>query len=143
MLLARLGCPVLAIERVPPLAALVADASAKANLPGELQVQCADATHVLPKMADGDRPAVVYLDPMFAQAGRAQVKKEMQVCRMLADSSEATDGLLRAALAAARERLVIKRHPNHPELLENPSFTVTGERVRFDVYLNLEERLPG
>lgn len=143
MILARLGCPVLAIERIPPLAALVADAAARAMLSGTLQVRCADSNHVLSNMADEDRPAAVYLDPMFAQAGRAQVKKEMQVCRLLADDSQASDPLLHAALAAARERVVIKRHPKHPHLLKDPSFTVTGERVRFDVYLNLEERLSG
>ncbi|MEC7584356.1 MAG: class I SAM-dependent methyltransferase [Planctomycetota bacterium] len=143
MLLAQLGCPVLAIEHIPPLAALVADASARASLPGALRVQCADAVQVLSQMTEEERPAVVYLDPMFAQPGRAQVKKEMQVCRMLAEDSKASDSLLRAALTAARERVVIKRHPQHPELLDNPSFTVTGERVRFDVYLNGEERHSG
>ena len=78
---------------------------------------------------------MVYLDPMFAERGRAQVKKEMQICRMLAGPVADPAALFGAAAAVATERVVVKRHPHHEPLAVEPSFTVTGGRVRFDVYL--------
>jgi 16S rRNA (guanine1516-N2)-methyltransferase len=139
LLLARLGCRVTACERVPALAMMLDDAAARAGLGPLLQVVGADATVAL-----GDGPAqafdVVYLDPMFPEPGRAQVKKEMQVCRLLAGPPEDMALLLHRAFAAARERVVIKRHPHEQPLTGTPSFTVAGERVRFDVHLRAVRR---
>ena len=97
----------------------------------------AEATAWLEAQADsGARPAVVYLDPMFAEAGKAQVKKEMQACRALAGAPADAPALLAAARAAAGERVVVKRHPQHRPLADDVSFEVRGDRVRFDVYLS-------
>ena len=78
---------------------------------------------------------VVLLDPMFPTQGRAQVKKEMQVCRLLAGQPGSQDVLVHRAFVAARERVVVKRHPHEQPLAGAPSFSIDGERVRFDVYL--------
>jgi len=142
LILAQLGCRVLALERVPALAALIADAAERTELPGEIRVRCADAVTALPALADQDLPDVVYLDPMFSRTGRAQVKKEMQVCRMLAGDPDSPLPLLHTALRSARDRVIVKRHPHLPPLLDAPSLTVSGQRVRFDVYLNPAQRLP-
>jgi 16S rRNA (guanine1516-N2)-methyltransferase len=83
----------------------------------------------------GERPEVVYLDPMFQGPGRAQVKQEMQVLRALCGPPEDAGALFAAARAAASERVVVKRHPDDPPLGGPPSFTVAASRVRFDVYL--------
>lgn len=135
LLLAQLGCPVIAIERIPVLALLLADAARRAGLQERLDVRRADAVDVLAATAADDRPDVVFLDPMFAVAGKAQVKKEMQACRALAGPPRDTDVLFARAFAAARQRIVVKRHPHDLPLRAAPSFTVEGERVRFDVYL--------
>jgi 16S rRNA (guanine1516-N2)-methyltransferase len=63
------------------------------------------------------------------------VKKDMQICRLLAGPAEAPEPLLAAARAAARERVVVKRHHGAAELAPGVSFAVPGEKIRFDVYL--------
>jgi 16S rRNA (guanine1516-N2)-methyltransferase len=135
LLLARLGCRVLACERNPALCALVDDVAERCGLADRLTVRCADAVEVLQQMAEGDRPDVVYLDPMFEFTSQSQVKKEMQVLRLLADEPADTSRLLHAAFATATERVVVKRHPHLEPLRGQPAHTVDGERVRFDVYL--------
>jgi 16S rRNA (guanine1516-N2)-methyltransferase len=135
LLLARLGCTVTACERVPLFAAMLADAARRAGLEARLDVRCGEAETELARLGSESRPDVVCLDPMFPAAERAQVKKEMQVCRMLAGAAGDEAGLLRTAMAAARERVVVKRHPRDPPLGGLPSFSVAGRSVRFDVYL--------
>jgi len=135
MVLAQLGCRVIAVEQLPALAMLAAEAIGHANFGGRLEVVCADAIDYLRALPIAAAPAVVYLDPMFAAAGRAQVKKEMQICRALAGAPEDAEALFAAARAVARERVVVKRHRDLPPLGEDVSFTVESERIRFDVYL--------
>jgi 16S rRNA (guanine1516-N2)-methyltransferase len=141
MVLAKLGCIVTAVERVPALALLAADAVRRARPEdgfGErLVVTCGDALALLRSLREADRPDAVYLDPMFATTGSAMPKKEMQACRALArapDEREVAE-LFAAAREAARERVVVKRHPDHAPLAPDPDFTAGGARVRFDVYL--------
>ena len=67
---------------------------------------------------------------MFSEQGKAQVKKEMQACRALAGPAENAHQLLAAARAAARDRVVVKRHPHHSPLAEDASFEVHGDRFR-------------
>lgn len=131
MVLASLGCHVTAIERVPAFALLLHAATAGGSA---FAVICADATTWLQDCAEHDRPDVVYLDPMFSEPGRAQVKKEMQACRALA-SAEGAPALFAAAVAVARDRVVVKRHPDAEPLATPPSFTVGSNRIRFDIYL--------
>lgn len=131
MVLASLGCAVTAIERIPALCMLLHLAAEETELP--IEVVRADATSWLERQPDA--PDVVYLDPMFTEQGRAQVKKEMQACRALAGPAEEPSRLLAAARAAARDRVVVKRHPHHAPLADDASFEVGGDRVRFDVYL--------
>ena len=134
MVLSALGCAVTAIERVPALCFLlqVAVKESAANI----DVVHGDAVEWLRAHAEGADPAaVVYLDPMFSDPKKAQVKKEMQACRALAGPPTDTSALLAAARAAARDRVVVKRHPQHPPLADDVSFEVRGDRVRFDVYL--------
>lgn len=132
LVLATLGCDVIALERIPALAFLLRCAADDCgDLP--LQVVCADAQAWL--AAPPRRPTVVYLDPMFEEQGKAQVKKEMQACRALAGGGDDPAALLAAARAVAAERVVVKRHPQLPPLADGVAHSVHGERVRFDVYL--------
>ena len=133
MVLAQLGCLVTAVERVPALAFLVHDAIAATALATRLTVVSARAEDWL--QTTTDRPEVIYLDPMFATPGRAQVKKDMQLCRLLAGPPDDPLPLFELARARASERVVVKRHHGGPPLGGEPDFAVAGERVRFDVYL--------
>ena len=135
MVLAKLGCQVTAIERVPALAMLAAAAIDGSELGTRLSVQTGDAETWLAGLSPEQAPEVVYLDPMFAESGKAQVKKDMQVCRALAGPPDDTAPLFALAKQVARERVVVKRHPDLPPLGPGVSFAVEGERVRFDVYL--------
>lgn len=134
MLLAHLGCHVIACERIPALAFLLADAAERAPFADRIEIRHADAADVLDALGTASVD-VVLLDPMFPTQGRAQVKKEMQVCRLLAGPPGSQDVLVHRAFAAARERVVVKRHPHEQPLAGPPSLTIDGERVRFDVYL--------
>jgi 16S rRNA (guanine1516-N2)-methyltransferase len=136
MVLARLGCEVTAIERVPALAMLLADAIRTTPFGARLQVANADARLLLAALPGTGRPDVVYLDPMFPAHGKAQVKKDLQILRALvADDPAATAELFAIARRVARHRVVVKRHPDHAPLGAAPAFTVASERIRFDVYL--------
>jgi len=135
MTLAQLGCRVVAFERVPAFACLVASAIAGTWLARNLTVHGGDAVAALRALSPAERPDVVLLDPMFETHGAAQVKKEAQACRALAGPPDDPAGLFAAALAAARERVVVKRDADAAPLAPGPSFAVAGERVRFDVYL--------
>jgi len=133
--LAHLGCPVIAIERVPALAFLLQLAAAE-SAGIELSVVTGDAVAWLRGRDQGERPDVVYLDPMFGEHGKAQVKKEMQACRALAPADACDEReLLRAAREAALDRVVVKRAPGLAPIADDVSHAVPGERVRFDVYL--------
>ena len=134
MVLAALGCTVTAIERLPALALLLHLAIADSALAEHLTVVLADAADWLRNPGTAP-PQVVYLDPMFATAGKAQVKKDMQVCRLLAGAPDDPAALLVAARAAATLRVVVKRHHGEAAIAPDVSFAVAGERVRFDVYL--------
>jgi 16S rRNA (guanine1516-N2)-methyltransferase len=135
LVLAQLGCAVTAIERVPALALLVQDAVDGSWLAGRVHVVCADSAAWLEHRDGAPAPHVICLDPMFEEQGRAQVKKEMQVCRALADPPDDAEELLHVALRVARERVVVKRGPGAAPLAPGVAFAVPGERVRFDVYL--------
>lgn len=135
MTLAHLGCRVVAVERVPALACLVHASIDGTWLARQLTVRCGEAVPLLRDLADADRPDVVLLDPMFETHGPAQVKKDMQACRALAGPPDDPAELFAAAMAAARERVVVKRDAKAAPLAPSPAFAVAGERVRFDVYL--------
>lgn len=137
MLLAHLGCSVTACERIGAFALMLEDARQRAPFAARFSVHHGDAAAHLAEL-EAASIDVVYLDPMFPQHGRAQVKKAMQVCRRLAGTPESPEILVHRAFRCARERVVVKRHPHELPLAGPPSFTVDGERVRFDVYLKKE-----
>lgn len=142
MVLAHLGCRVVALERVPALAMLAAAALQRSPLAERLHVERAEAAAWLTALAPAAAPDVVYLDPMFDATGSAQVKKDMQACRALAGPADDAAALLRAARLVARQRVVVKRHPHLPPLADDVSFRVEGTRVRFDVYLTETSAAP-
>jgi len=136
LLLAQLGCRIDAIERVPVLAFVAHLLASETGLDRLVTVHAGDAIAWLDGCPEDGRPDAVYLDPMFEEAGKAQVKKDMQVCRLLAGPADGDSGpLLAMARAVARERVVVKRHHGADALAAGVAFVVPGERIRFDVYL--------
>jgi 16S rRNA (guanine1516-N2)-methyltransferase len=153
-LLAALGCTVLAVERSAALFALAEDGMIRAKRAGtarltelieRIRLIHADAkTLSLPRMASGDRagrpladrPDVVYLDPMYpVSPGSAEVKREMRVLRELVGGDLDAAELFAWAKGTAKSRVVVKRLRHSPPLGPEPSHTIVGTRVRYDVYL--------
>lgn len=140
-LLARAGCRVTMLERSAVVAALLEDALARARcdpalweLVGRLELRGGDALTILPALPP---PDVVYLDPMYPERGkRAKKRKAMRLFRALVGDDPDAVALLEAALAAARERVVVKR-PAKGEPLggRKPQASLAGTTVRFDLYL--------
>lgn len=141
--LASLGADVHLIERSPVVAALLTDAIGRANAePGlapvvaRMTLHEGDALALLPDLAARVAPDVVYLDPMYPEGGtKGQVKKDMQLLRLLLGATEEIPELFEAALAHARRRVVVKRPRKAPPLPgRRPGHSIEGRSTRFDVY---------
>lgn len=143
-ILATLGCRVSLVERSPIIAALLRDGLARALADGNtqavaerMQLRVGDAVIIMGRLAEHERPDVVYLDPMYPQRSKsALVKKEMRVLRALVGEDLDAPQLLAAALRVARKRVVVKR-PRLAAALPGiaPSHTLLGSTTRFDVYV--------
>lgn len=141
LLLALMGFRITAIERSPVVAALARDglnrltALTGITLSERLQYVNGDSRALLPALAP--RPDAIYLDPMFPPKRRksAAVKKEMRLLReLVGDDADALE-LLGIGRAIARDRVVVKRPDDAPPLAPDPSMSLTGKLVRYDVYL--------
>ncbi|MBW2660125.1 MAG: class I SAM-dependent methyltransferase [Deltaproteobacteria bacterium] len=141
--LACLGCVVLMCERAPVLHALLQDAlSRTARLPvtkeivdNRLHLLPGDSLRLLQKTNQTFH--TIYLDPMYPHRTKSALNKlEMRVIRDLVGDDKDCGDLLDAALAAAENRVVVKR-PKGAERIPGPppSFTVPMKNSRFDVYL--------
>ncbi|CAI8260022.1 MAG: Ribosomal RNA small subunit methyltransferase J [Opitutia bacterium UBA7350] len=145
--LAALGCELTLLERNPIVHALLKDAFARANKsenPKIIEtikrmrlVPPVQASLFMKQMAYGDRTSVVYLDPMFPPREKsARVKKGMQVFHSLVGKDLDSDELLPLAWDRASDRVVVKR-PRYAQPMNNqkPSYTLEGQRNRYDIYL--------
>lgn len=140
--LAGLGCTVIALERSPWIAALLDDTLQRlragtgplAGMAGRITLIHTDARQYLAR--PGDRPDAVYLDPMFPVKRRksAAVRKELLWLRELAGDDLDAEALLTAALATARERVIVKRPDHAPPLGPEPTVSYAGKLIRYDVY---------
>ena len=143
-LLAAAGFRVVLCERNPVVAALLRDGLARAallprtaSIAARIRLIAADFADALEQLSE--RPAVIYLDPMFPPRSKsAKVKQELRLLQLL----EGTGGgesdaarLLQAALAAGPRKVVVKR-PLKGDALPGPapSHVLRGKAVRFDVY---------
>ncbi len=146
--LACLGCVVRLVERSPLIAALLRDGLERAaRVPDlgplvaeRLSLTVADGRDYLQELADGQRPDVVYLDPMYPLHQKAALAgKEMRLLRCLAGDDADAPELLAAALATARRRVVVKRPRRAPPLVgPPPGFQIIAPNTRFDVYSPLQ-----
>lgn len=139
LLLAAAGFTVVLYERDPVIAALLADALDRAAEVPELagpvgRMHLVEGDSVwglgcLPKAPD-----VVYLDPMFPERRKsAAVKKKFQLLHLLERPCTDQDELMRAALAAAPRKIVVKRPLKGPYLADiKPAYSLSGKAIRYD-----------
>jgi 16S rRNA (guanine1516-N2)-methyltransferase len=141
-LLASLGAEVVMIERAPAIAALLEAGLARAREAGSAYAAIADrlrlirgdARKILPTLD----PDVVLVDPMHPPRGNtALVKQEMRLLREAVGDDPDAGELVRAALAAAGQRVVLKWPMHAPSLpdLPPPSHSIIGKSTRYDVYM--------
>lgn len=146
LLLALMGFHVTAIERSPVVTALARDglqrltSSTGLALSERLHLVNGDSRVLLPTITP--RPDAIYLDPMFPPKRRksAAVKKEMRLLRELVGDDADAPELLDLSRAIARDRVVVKRPDDALPLAPEPSMSLTGKLVRYDVYLTREPK---
>ena len=82
---------------------------------------------------------VLYIDPMFPDQNKtAKAKKNLQNLRDALGHDEDAHELLQPARQLAKSRVVVKRGAKAPWLAdEKPHLSLTGNSVRYDVYLPL------
>lgn len=145
--LASLGCRVSLFERNPVIHALLEDGLARAALNmdcapiiARMTLRAGSSIDWLANAEEAPEPAdvadVIYLDPMFPHREKsALVKKEMQVFRTIVGDDDDSEELLKAALATATYRVVVKRPRKAPAIPgPEPSTRVEGKSSRYDIY---------
>lgn len=133
-MLAFCNAQVLILERNPVMAALLQDALLRNELNLPLSFKYTDAIEFLSQLKLGDYPDVIYLDPMHPlQDKSALVKKEMQWLHKAIGPDLDAFELLKIALQRALKKVVIKWPKSEPPLIK-PTYAITGNTIRFDVY---------
>ena len=142
LLLAAAGFAVTLFERDHVIAALLRDALRRAQEVPQLarvveRMELIEGDSVRGLRELGFVPDVVILDPMFPQRKKsAAVKKKLQLIQQLERPCTNEGELLRAALEARPRKVVVKRPAKGPCLAGvEPSHTVAGKAVRYDVYV--------
>ena len=141
LLFALMGYRTTAIERSPVVMALARDglrrlaARAGIELEKRLRLIEGDGRALLPSITPP--PEVIYLDPMFPPKRKksAAVKKEMRLLRELVGDDPDAHELLEISRRVALDRVVVKRPDDAPPLAPDPSMSLAGKLVRYDVYL--------
>ena len=127
---AALGARVTMLERDPVVHALLADGLARARasdderarrVAGRVALERVDAADRLEALADaprGDRPELVYLDPMYPPSRRrGRSRKGIEFLHeLLGPPADDGGALLDAALRAATRRVVVKRPAGAPAI---------------------------
>ncbi len=140
-LLAGLGCEVTLIERSPAV-----HAALQAGLEAARQDEAAAPVVARMTLLSGDSIAllqtlvadVVLVDPMHPPRGNtALVKQEMRILRELVGADPDALDLMRAALKAARKRVVLKWPIKAAPLegLKGASHRIVGKTTRYDVFV--------
>ncbi|MCI6756811.1 MAG: class I SAM-dependent methyltransferase [Lachnospiraceae bacterium] len=146
-LLAAAGFTVDLYEQDPVIAALLADALARADedavlrdIVRRMRFHEGDSVQAMQKIDREHAPAVIYLDPMFPERRKsASVKKKFQLLHRLERPCGEEEELLRAAIGAGPGRVIIKRPGKGPVLAGvRPSYTLAGRAVRMDVIVPCE-----
>jgi len=141
-LLASLGAHVTLIERSATMHDLLAEGLERAWAEGgrysetvaRMTLIHGDSCTLLPQL----NPQVVLVDPMHPPRNNtALVKKEMRLIREIVGTDPDAVQLMQVALAAARNRVVLKwplRAKPMPEL-PKPSHQISGKSTRYDVFV--------
>jgi 16S rRNA (guanine1516-N2)-methyltransferase len=146
-LLAALGAQVVMIERSPEVAALLEEGLERARKAGADYAEIVDRMRLI--VGDSREflfdlaPEVVLVDPMHPPRGNsALVKQEMRLLRAAVGDDPDSSDLMAVALAAARNRVVLKWpiHAPLPPSLPPASHSIVGKSTRYDVFMTARMR---
>ncbi len=141
-LMASHGAQVTLIERSADMHARLADALARAQAAGGVYAEIiarmtllhGNSIDLLPTLA----PEVVLVDPMHPPRGNtALVKKDMRILREIVGEDVDQVELMKAALASARKRVVLKWPQGAAPMdgIRAPSHSFAGKSTRYDVFM--------
>lgn len=143
--LAALGFEITLLERSSIIYVLVADGIRRAQQDSRiapsvnrLRLVHADAIPWFQHLKAHERPEIIYLDPMFPERRKSALpRQEMLILHDIVGADADAGELLKAALACATKRVVVKRPRLAAVLVMNPapSFSLSGSSSRFDIYL--------
>ncbi len=109
--------------------------SKKTNLT-KIKLYHQNSIHFLKELNQTTPIDIIYLDPMFPERKKsALVKKEMQLLQQWVGKDEDAFDLAEQSIKIAKNRVIIKRPHHAPALLPNPSYTLSGKIIRYDIYL--------
>lgn len=85
---------------------------------------------------------VILLDPMFpARTKSAMVKKKFQLLQQLEKPCADEDDIMKAAIMACPDKIIIKRPAKGPYLAGmKPDYSMDGKAIRYDCMINVESR---
>lgn len=145
LLLAAAGCEVTLYEQDQVIAALLQDTMRRAleeaalhEIVMRMHLVEGDSIGHLRKLGEtGERPDVIYLDPMFPERQKSGlVKKKFQLIHYLEAPAENEEALMQAAIAARPFKIVVKRPAKGPYLAGlKPSYSLDGKAIRYDCYV--------
>jgi 16S rRNA (guanine1516-N2)-methyltransferase len=143
--LASTGCRVVAFERHPLMAFLLADGLRRAALQASTSATASRISLLAcdPRAIDSgiegfiDPASVWLMDPMFPERRKtALVKKAMRIFQALVGSDDDAVELFSWSRQQSGARWVVKRPPQAPRIDGSaPSMEITSGRIRFDCYL--------
>jgi 16S rRNA (guanine1516-N2)-methyltransferase len=151
-LMACLGCRVTAYEREGFLVEMIRDALNRAQRAQReqredredrhdpirlLEIHHGDARMALGAESTTPRPDVIVIDPMFDRRPlKGRSRKQLDLLQQLVAPAEAHDErqLLDAALARARQRVVVKRPIKADALGGGITHSYPGRSIRYDMY---------
>jgi 16S rRNA (guanine1516-N2)-methyltransferase len=139
--LASFGAEVLMLERSPIMSALLDDAlqqrDRNSNSTLKLKLVNQDAIMYLNSLSPEEYPDVIYIDPMHPSRQKAAlVKKDLQVLQQMIGADEDALTLINVARRRVLQKVVVK-WPQQLVPLTDPSASIDGKTVRFDLYMPL------
>lgn len=151
-ILASLGARLHLVERSPIIAALLKDGLKRALqepeinrfLKEKIQLSVGDACEIManiqnekPDGKTGEKPDVVYLDPMFPEKNKSALTTiDLRIIRDIVGPDMDAEKLFETAVKTAKHRVVVKRPIQAPTISAvKPSFSLAGKRNRYDVYI--------
>ena len=139
LLLAAAGFYVTLCEYNPVTAALLKDAHERAlsdpdlsETAGRMEILETDSVSYLTSLRE--RPDLILLDPMFpVKQKNALTAKKLQLLQKLEKPCAGEEALLRAAIQAGPEKIIVKRPLKGPYLAgRKPGYSIEGKTIRYD-----------